>query len=548
MQTRPSSPVGATQPIREQRKTAPLYDAPHTVAAAPIRQARPAARPPVRPAPARRQKARGCSAWLVIAPLLVAAVMVLAVCGAVALGATLIYGGGVLPKVSVAGVNVGGLSQEAAAERLRTAWNTVILRDGEREWPINPALLGITMDADATARQAYAQGRGEGNAFRAIFGEVDVPPIISIDIVTAAVTLDDLAPRFEIPAVNAGVRLVNGQVVAAPAQEGRVLDVVAQIRRLEADVAGEVADGVIDLSMRRVIPTVTDATPMLTLASQLLIHPLQITAYDPIRDQRLIWTLPPEQWSLWLTTATNRAQLALALDDPALRNYLVAQQSTLSAPQHIKIDEAAAAVQNALAQGSTQSNIRIYHGDISHTVQPGQTLISIAWDYGLPYPWIQRANPGLGETLSVGQSIIIPSADNLFEFPPVPGKRIIVSMREQRVRVYENGNVRWDWPASTGISSSPTWPGVYQIISHEPNAYAANWNLWMPSFLGVYRPIPGQAFTNGFHGFPTRGGSQLLWTNSLGTRVTYGCILLSSENAALLYNWAENGVIVEIRA
>jgi lipoprotein-anchoring transpeptidase ErfK/SrfK len=39
-----------------------------------------------------------------------------------------------------------------------------------------------------------------------------------------------------------------------------------------------------------------------------------------------------------------------------------------------------------------------------------------------------------------------------------------------------------------------------------------------------------------------------LWTNNLGTRVTYGCILLSSENATQLYNWAENGVIVEIRA
>jgi lipoprotein-anchoring transpeptidase ErfK/SrfK len=166
----------------------------------------------------------------------------------------------------------------------------------------------------------------------------------------------------------------------------------------------------------------------------------------------------------------------------------------------------------------------------------------------VPYPWIQQANPGVGNALSVGQTITIPSADNFFDYPVVPDKRIEVSISQQRMRVFENGQLKWDWVASTGIDSSPTWPGIYQIISHVPNAYAANWNLWMPNFMGVYRPIPGQDFTNGIHGFPTRGGSQLLWTNDLGHRVTFGCILLSSDNAQTLYNWAEEGVIVQILA
>jgi lipoprotein-anchoring transpeptidase ErfK/SrfK len=65
--------------------------------------------------------------------------------------------------------------------------------------------------------------------------------------------------------------------------------------------------------------------------------------------------------------------------------------------------------------------------------------------------------------------------------------------------------------------------------------------------MGIYRPVPTSEFMNGFHGFPTRGGSQLLWTGSLGRPVTYGCILISSENAQTLYNWAETGVIVEIQ-
>ncbi|MCK6629748.1 MAG: L,D-transpeptidase [Anaerolineae bacterium] len=32
----------------------------------------------------------------------------------------------------------------------------------------------------------------------------------------------------------------------------------------------------------------------------------------------------------------------------------------------------------------------------------------------------------------------------------------------------------------------------------------------------------------------------------MGHPVTYGCILVRSDNAALLYEWAEVGVVVEI--
>jgi lipoprotein-anchoring transpeptidase ErfK/SrfK len=180
-------------------------------------------------------------------------------------------------------------------------------------------------------------------------------------------------------------------------------------------------------------------------------------------------------------------------------------------------------------------------------VQAGETLASIGRDYGIPYPWIQQANPDMGETLGVGQQLTIPSPDRMLPLPVVEGKRIIVSIAEQRVWVYENGALKWDWAASTGIDSSPTAPGIFQVQSHEANAYAGNWDLWMPFFLGIYQPVPVSPFMNGFHGFPTRNGSTLLWTGDLGHKVTYGCILLSTDNARALYEWAEDGVVVEVR-
>jgi lipoprotein-anchoring transpeptidase ErfK/SrfK len=38
-----------------------------------------------------------------------------------------------------------------------------------------------------------------------------------------------------------------------------------------------------------------------------------------------------------------------------------------------------------------------------------------------------------------------------------------------------------------------------------------------------------------------------LWANILGRPASYGCIILDLNAAEKLYNWAENGVVVEIK-
>ncbi|MBI5670692.1 MAG: L,D-transpeptidase family protein [Chloroflexi bacterium] len=526
---RPTPPTSGTPGNRR----APLPAAPRPVPA----------RLPFRPAVKRSRR----DAVLVLAIGLVA--LVFMSCAAVTLGLGLVYTEGILPGVSAGGIALGGLSQAEAAAALRDRWQTITLRDGSRAWSVNPADLGITLDARATAKAAYEQGRAQlATALQGILGQVDVPPVVMVDLAVAETGLRELAPQLDQPPVNAGVRLVNGQVEPTAAVSGRALDVAATLGQLQRSAA--LADGALDVVMQPVAPTVTDATPMLEQARQLLASPLQFRIFDPVTGDSAYWSLPPEQWGNWLAAepdANRSTGLALSLDAQPVQDYLQAQAATvLDNSRYLKLDEAVADAQNAVAQGQTNAFARVYHHDRQHVVQPGETIISIAWDYGVPYPYIQQANGGI-ENVSAGQTITIPSPDNFLPFPVVPDKRIVVSISQQRTWIYENGALKWEWPVSTGINSSPTWPGIYQIISHVDNAYAANWNLWMPNFMGVYKPIPGSDFTNGFHGFPTRGGSQLLWTNSLGTRVTYGCILLSNDNVQQLYPWAEEGVVVEIQ-
>jgi LysM repeat protein len=486
--------------------------------------------------------------WWVVGPALGVVALALASLVAVLLALLVVYAGGILPGVESGGVALGGMSRDEAARALVSRWETITVRDGDRTWTFNPGMFGISLDAAATARAAYDQGRGQlSTALQGIIGRVDVPPVVVVDAAAADANLREFAGAFELAPVNAGVRLIAGRVEATPPVSGRVLDVAATVAQLRR--AG-LANGELALVMQSVPPAVTDATPMVEAASRLLANPFDVRVYDPVTGNSVYWSLPPEQWSAWLTAESDPnapTGLALAINPAPVEQVIMAQaNAVLDSSRYVKADEAAAAVSAAVTAGQTAALVRVYHHDTQHTVQAGETIISIAWDYGVPYPWVQAANPGV-DSVYPGQAITIPSADNFLDFPPVPDKRIVVSISQQHTWVYENGQVKWDWAASTGINDSPTWPGIYQIISHEQNAYAGNWNLWMPYFMGVYRPIPGSDFTNGFHGFPTRGGGQILWTSNLGSKVTYGCIMVSDMNAAQLYAWAENGVVVEIQ-
>ncbi len=454
----------------------------------------------------------------------------------------------IAPNVKAFGVDVGGLSVEEASIAIENqAQHGLILKDGEREWAVESSRLGIRVDSLATAKKAYEAGRS--NLLRSTFLGINVEPVLDIDLEQMQVGLQELASNLEQPPINAAVQLVNGQVQTTPPQMGRQLDIASTIALVQQDANGVLRDGILELVMIDIPPAITDASPMVAQATQLLASPLTLQGFDPVHNETLDWSLAPYEWGQWLVTERDPASptgLRLSLNHENLIAYLNQRNSELDSTHYLKIEEAAQAIQNALASNTLNVLIRIYHTPIQHVVTYGETLSSIAFDYGIPYGWLQYENPSVS-TLSVGQTINIPSPDELIPLPIVYHKRIIISLSQQKMWAYENGSLKWEWLVSTGIASSPTSPGVFQIQSHYDNAYAGNWDLWMPYFMGIYKPVPTLDFMNGFHGFPTRGGSQLLWTNSLGTRVTYGCILLSNTNAQQLYTWAEEGVIVEIQ-
>ena len=169
-----------------------------------------------------------------------------------------------------------------------------------------------------------------------------------------------------------------------------------------------------------------------------------------------------------------------------------------------------------------------------------------AGNLGIPFWMILQANPGLdADKLPVGQALAIPSKDLLLPLPVVENKRIVISIRQQRLMMYQDGKQVAKHPISTGIDRSPTQPGVFQVLSHERKAYASVWDLTMPDFLAIYEAWPG--FYNGIHGLAHALQRRRLWANILGRPASFGCIILDLKAARDLYEWAEDGVVVEIR-
>ncbi len=460
----------------------------------------------------------------------------------------------IAPGVYVGDVALGGKTTAEAAEELNRVWNIdqgLIVTDGERTWYADPADFGLSIDAAATAQRALNVAHGQG-AIAEMSQMLDttlngqaVAPVVALNEETARAGLESFSSTINLPAEDASLRIEGQEVIAVPGQPGYSLDVDATLAVLTADPGAALADGYLPLVLVPIAPRITDASAAIAEAERLLAHPLDILAYDPITDKYVQLSAMPDVIATWLGVESTEDGPTVVVDENRLSAYLDEINGTLGEGRYVDSAESAGILLEAL-QNAVSANLIVSHAPTSYTVQSGDTLTSISWDVGMPYWRIVDENPGLNAdaTLNPGQVLTIPSKDDLLPLPVVIGKRIKVSISEQHLWGYENGTQVFDYVISTGIDRSPTQPGIFQVQTHDPNAYASLWDLTMPNFLGIYESWPG--FMNGFHGLPTLSSGQILWANILGSPASYGCIILDLDDAEALYNWAEDGVVVEI--
>ncbi len=190
-------------------------------------------------------------------------------------------------------------------------------------------------------------------------------------------------------------------------------------------------------------------------------------------------------------------------------------------------------------QGEASSGGKVY------TVRRGDTLASIAYRHGTTAAAIASANGLRNPNLIYrGQKLRIPAGGGTAaRSAPGGGKRIVVDLSEQRMYVYQNGQLLWKWVVSTGRPGQATAVGHYKVQNKIRNAWASTWSLRMPYWLGIYW---AGSLQNGIHALPIMSNGQKLWAGYLGQRVSFGCVILSTQHARTLYNWASVGTPVDV--
>ncbi len=462
------------------------------------------------------------------------------------------------PGLVMGGVPIGGLRAEQAGERLDRVWNqearlvVVDASEPSRLWQASPADFGLRVDTAASTARALQVGRdpdwlqGLSDLLYALEWGLEIAPVVAFDEATAEASLVAWAAETSVQPVEADLEILQGEVAAASGRPGKALDVQATLDLLRADPeSAYLTYRLVPLVFTPVSPEIADVSEAAAEVERLLGSQARLRAYDPVTGERFVWSPGREQIASWLRVERRSGTFVVSLDRSAIGQDVLRWIDDLGPERTLDVEEAVEALAQAV-QASEGKSLVIRYRERSHIVGPGETWVSIGVRAGMPYWKILEANPqGVGRNPIPGETLVIPPRDAMLRLPVVVDKRIVISIGQQHLWAYEDGEVVRDFVVSTGIARSPTLPGIFQVQSHILNAYASNWDLYMPHFMGIYEAVPG--FWNGIHGLPLLSSGVRLWANVLGRPASYGCIILDLPSAEWLYNWADEGVVVEIQ-
>ncbi|NDJ60733.1 MAG: L,D-transpeptidase family protein [Chloroflexi bacterium] len=464
-----------------------------------------------------------------------------------------ILSGRLFPNVWTMGIDLGGLTYLEAETQLREMWERdlrITLVDGDRAWEVSPIELGLTLDTRQTIDAARTVGMA-GLPFG--YG---VLPTVSLNFQAAQNTLMDMLDETKIDPYNAGYRWEDDQLVGVEGTPGRFLDVALTMAILQDDLAEIVDAQRLHLAMTVLTPDVVDPTPHLAQAQQIASGQFLLNGYDPFIDEWVRWTTDAATLASWLEAG----ETSLLVREDAFAPFITAQNNMLNQADEARVrfidaNEAVATLNAAFANGESAVDMRIRYRAWNYVVERGDTGYRIAFKTGIPFFRLLEENPSRDwdALLNPGEVVRIPTWDITVPLDPVPDKRIVVDIDQQYLVAYENGEAIRHWSISTGINAAPTSPGIFQILDHHEVAHGSSYTLcsangcgqWeMYWFMGLYEVIPG--LVNGFHGHVLLPNGRLLGDGNVGRPYTLGCVMSDTDNAEWLYNWADEGTIVEI--
>jgi lipoprotein-anchoring transpeptidase ErfK/SrfK len=181
--------------------------------------------------------------------------------------------------------------------------------------------------------------------------------------------------------------------------------------------------------------------------------------------------------------------------------------------------------------------------DASPTVMPTKRPKSTPTEIPTEEPTASPA-PEATETPGSMAMEIVPDAPTSDYVPPISnpefpssgnGERWIdVDLTNQRVYAYEGDTIVNSFIVSTGTWRTPTVTGKFKVYIR----------LRSGSMRGPGYFLPDVPYIMYFH--KSYGLHGTYWHNNFGTPMSHGCVNLSIDDAAWLYNWSYLGTVVNV--
>ncbi len=259
-------------------------------------------------------------------------------------GTQIWFAGRIFPGVQVAGIKVGGLRPQEAALRISEgvhypSQGRILFRDGDQIWVTTPAELGLVLDAEGSARNAYQVGRSGWllervrTQFYAWYTGHSIAPNLIYDQRMAYAYLNKLANEIDRPTIEARLELQGTDVVVVPGQVGRFIDIPRSLVLVSLQMQ-TLRDAVIDLPIVESAPVILDASQQAEQARRILNQPLTITLPEAEIGQAGPWII--DQATLASMLVFERVQTEagmqyqVRLNEASLRTYLSGLSSSLS--------------------------------------------------------------------------------------------------------------------------------------------------------------------------------------------------------------------------
>ena len=235
----------------------------------------------------------GLSGWqrvAVVAGLVVVLLGTMTVAVAARVGAS---SGRILAGVTVAGVDVGGMTRDEAVAAVKAATEPKLRRDvvvvgGGKRWAVTPARLGNGAKVEQAVDEALAGP--ELSPLADFWHRLTTKPVahaVAVDRVEdkdkVARFVRKLAPKLAVDPTDASIQLVDGKVVRQKAKDGRALDVKASTRALVKALRGTTRK--VKLVTRPVEPKV--ANDQLGKTIEVNLSTNRLTFYDGLKVRKV---------------------------------------------------------------------------------------------------------------------------------------------------------------------------------------------------------------------------------------------------------------------